>query len=215
MRRELPGGYQLDDDRNRVDVDMVHRYLTEEAYWVLGRSHEIIEGLVPDSTRVIGVYQGGEQVGFARVMSDGSNMAWLGDVFVLEGHRPRFERIEARLGTHALVFPNAHEVRTYLASTITMRHLADRLEDFEGELARAHLRRVRGGRPSPALGMTESLSDGRPGTSARARSVGCPTCRRQLLTPARHRGGAPVSFTRSTLAPSPTRTATGTATFEA
>ena len=48
--------------------------------------------------------------------------------------RPRFERIEARLGTHALVFPNAHEVRTYLASTITMRHLADRVEDFEGEL---------------------------------------------------------------------------------
>jgi ubiquinone/menaquinone biosynthesis C-methylase UbiE len=48
--------------------------------------------------------------------------------------RPHFGRVEARIGTHALVFPNAEEVRTYLASTITMRHLADAVEDFEGEL---------------------------------------------------------------------------------
>jgi hypothetical protein len=33
MHRELPGGYQLDDDRGRVDIDRVHRYLSEEAYW--------------------------------------------------------------------------------------------------------------------------------------------------------------------------------------
>ncbi len=48
--------------------------------------------------------------------------------------RPHFGRVDARIGTHALVFPNADEVRTYLASTITMRHLADAVEDFEGEL---------------------------------------------------------------------------------
>jgi GNAT superfamily N-acetyltransferase len=38
---------------------------------------------------VIGAYLGDELVGFARVMSDGSNMAWLGDVFVLSEHRGR------------------------------------------------------------------------------------------------------------------------------
>lgn len=48
--------------------------------------------------------------------------------------RPYFERIEGRIGHHTLVFPNVGEVRTYLASTITMRHLADAVEDFEGEL---------------------------------------------------------------------------------
>jgi GNAT superfamily N-acetyltransferase len=36
---------------------------------------------------VIGVYRGEEQVGFTRVMSDGTAMAWLGDVFVLPEHR--------------------------------------------------------------------------------------------------------------------------------
>ena len=87
MRRELAGGYELDDDRGRVDVDMVHRYLSEEAYWVRGRDRDTIERLVRESTRVIGAYRGDEQVGFARVISDGTSMAWLGDVFVLEGHR--------------------------------------------------------------------------------------------------------------------------------
>jgi GNAT superfamily N-acetyltransferase len=87
MRRELPNGYEVDDDRGRVDVDVVHRYLAEEAYWVRGRDRATIERLVRESARVIGAYRGAEQVGFARVVSDGSSIAWLGDVFVLEGHR--------------------------------------------------------------------------------------------------------------------------------
>jgi GNAT superfamily N-acetyltransferase len=87
MRRELPDGYDVDDDRGRIDVDVVHRFLAEEAYWVRGRDRATIEWLVRESARVIGAYRGDEQVGFARVVSDGSSMAWLGDVFVLEGHR--------------------------------------------------------------------------------------------------------------------------------
>ena len=89
MRRELPDGYEVDDDRGRVDVELVHRFLAEEAYWVRGRDRATIERLVRESARVIGVYCGAEQVGFARVVSDGSSIAWLGDVFVLEGHRGR------------------------------------------------------------------------------------------------------------------------------
>ena len=55
-----------------------------------GRSRETIERLVRESARVIAVYApDGSLAGFARVVSDGSNMAWLGDVFVLESHRGR------------------------------------------------------------------------------------------------------------------------------
>jgi Acetyltransferase (GNAT) family. len=90
MRRSLPDGFELDDDRDRVDVDVVHRYLSEEAYWVPGRSRATIEELIRSSTRVIAAYEPeGALVGFCRVVSDGSNMAWLGDVFVLEPYRGR------------------------------------------------------------------------------------------------------------------------------
>ena len=87
MRRELNDGYELDDDPDRVDVDVVFRFLSEEAYWVPGRDRATIEQLVRESTRVIGAYRGEELVGFARAISDGSSMAWLGDVFVLSEHR--------------------------------------------------------------------------------------------------------------------------------
>ncbi len=88
MRRSLAQGYELDDDRDRIDIDAVHAFLSTEAYWVPGRSRETIARLVRESSRVIGAYASdGSLVGFARVMTDGSNMAWLGDVFVLAPHR--------------------------------------------------------------------------------------------------------------------------------
>lgn len=89
MRRVIGDGVELDDDRDRVDLDSVFRFLSEEAYWVLGRSRETIERLVRESTRVIGAYDGERQIGFCRVISDGSNMAWLGDVYVESDCRGR------------------------------------------------------------------------------------------------------------------------------
>lgn len=114
MRRDLPGGLQLDDDRDRVDVDAVYRFLSEEAYWVPGRSRETIERLVRESTRVIAAYDGDALVGFCRVMSDGSSMAWLGDVYVLPSHRGRGIGLE--LVREAVEFPAHRDLQWYLGT---------------------------------------------------------------------------------------------------
>ena len=87
MTRELPGGYELDDDPGRVDLDVVFRYLSEESYWAAGRPRETVERLVREAARVVGVYCAGRQVGFARAVSDGVAVAYLADVFVLPEHR--------------------------------------------------------------------------------------------------------------------------------
>lgn len=112
MRRELAGGLEIDDDRDRVDVDAVHRFLTEEAYWVPGRSRETIVRLVGESTRVLAVYDGDRLVGFCRVMSDASNMAWLGDVFVLPEYRGRGVGVE--LVREAVEHPEHRDLLWYL-----------------------------------------------------------------------------------------------------
>ena len=89
MRRDLGDGYELDDDRDRVDVDAVHAFLVD-AYWSAGRSRETVERLVREAARVVAAYEpGGALVAFARVVSDAENMAWLGDVYVLPAHRGR------------------------------------------------------------------------------------------------------------------------------
>ena len=83
MRRVLPGGFELDDDRGRIDVDVVFRYLSGESYCAAGRTRDVVERAIEGSARVVGLYHDGEQVGFARAVSDGVAMAYLADVFVL------------------------------------------------------------------------------------------------------------------------------------
>src|SRR5205085_7940553 len=82
----LPG-YELDDDRGRMDAAAIHRYLSEEAYWSLGRSRETVDRILQTSHRVVGLFHEGRQVGFCRAISDGAVHAYLADVYVLEQHR--------------------------------------------------------------------------------------------------------------------------------
>ncbi|MBG0567862.1 GNAT family N-acetyltransferase [Actinoplanes aureus] len=82
------GEYTLTDDPGRVDLDRVHRWLSEESYWAAGRPRDLvarsIDGSIPFS-----VLTGGEQVAFARVVTDGATFAWICDVFVDSRHRGR------------------------------------------------------------------------------------------------------------------------------
>jgi ribosomal protein S18 acetylase RimI-like enzyme len=89
VRRELGQGLELDDDRRRIDVAAVHAWLSTESYWAEGRSYEVVERTVRDASRVVGLYDHGRQIGFARVVSDDLTFAYLADVYVLSGYRGR------------------------------------------------------------------------------------------------------------------------------
>lgn len=89
MRRALADGFELDDDPSRIDVDAVHAFISEESYWGRGRPRECVERTIRGSARVVGLYHGEEQVGFARAVSDGETVAYLADVYVLGAHRGR------------------------------------------------------------------------------------------------------------------------------
>jgi len=70
-----------------LQVDRVHAWLSQEAYWALGRTRETVEKAIAGS-RTMGVYRDrgdgmpGEQVAFARAVTDGATFAWVCDVFV-------------------------------------------------------------------------------------------------------------------------------------
>ena len=78
---------ELDDDPGRIDVAAVHDYLANESYWAKGRPYEAVERLVREAQRVVGVYDGERQVGFARAFTDGVALVYLADVYVLPEHR--------------------------------------------------------------------------------------------------------------------------------
>lgn len=88
MKRELPGGLELDDDRGRVDVRAVHDFIANHSYWAPGRPREVQEQFVREAIRVVGVYDGERQVGFARAIGD-AHLVYLADVYVLPEYRGR------------------------------------------------------------------------------------------------------------------------------
>jgi GNAT superfamily N-acetyltransferase len=80
---------ELDDDPGRIDVAAVHDYLDNESYWAKGRPYEVVERLIREAQRVVGVYDGERQVGFARAFTDGVALVYLADVYVLPEYRGR------------------------------------------------------------------------------------------------------------------------------
>jgi GNAT superfamily N-acetyltransferase len=89
MRVNLDEGYELDDDASRIDVEVVHRYLSEESYWAAGRRRDVTDALLAGAARLVGLYHDGRLVGFTRTVSDGHVHSYLADVFVLAEHRGR------------------------------------------------------------------------------------------------------------------------------
>lgn len=82
-------GYEISDDRGRLDLEVVYRYLSQEAYWARGRPRDVFERSVAGSL-CLGAYEpGGTMAGFARVVTDGATFGWLCDLFVLPEHRGR------------------------------------------------------------------------------------------------------------------------------
>jgi hypothetical protein len=67
VKRDLGNGYELDDDRSRIDREAVHHYLSEESYWAKGRPLEVVDDLVENAARVVGLYHCGRlrKLGFA------------------------------------------------------------------------------------------------------------------------------------------------------
>jgi GNAT superfamily N-acetyltransferase len=83
---EKRGDYLISTDPSRLDLDVIHGYLSGESYWAQGRPLDVMQRALEHSL-CFGVYLRDEQVGLARVVTDYATFAWLCDVFVLEAHR--------------------------------------------------------------------------------------------------------------------------------
>lgn len=78
--------YTISTDKAKLDVPLIHRFLSQDSYWAQNIPLEIVQRSI-DNSLCFGVYQGDEQVGFARVTTDQATFAYLADVFILPEHR--------------------------------------------------------------------------------------------------------------------------------
>ena len=83
----MTDGYELRTDLASMDLDLVHRWLSTDAYWSTGRSREAVATAAEHSLNVGAFTADGQQVAYARVVTDHANFAWLCDVYVDRDHR--------------------------------------------------------------------------------------------------------------------------------
>ena len=80
------GDYLISTDPARLNIPLVHDFISHQSYWGQGRKIETVQRALNNSLN-FGLYKHDEQIGFARVVTDYCTFAWLADVFVVEGHR--------------------------------------------------------------------------------------------------------------------------------
>jgi len=112
MKWPGPDGYWASDDRDLIDIERVHNWISRESYWAEGRPRDVMARAIQNSLN-IGLYAAdGTQVGFSRVVTDYATYAWLCDVFIDSAWRG--QRLGTFLVETTVSHPDVRELRQVL-----------------------------------------------------------------------------------------------------
>jgi GNAT superfamily N-acetyltransferase len=107
------GDFVISTDKARLDRALVRRFLSG-SYWASGIPREIVDRSI-DNSLCFGVYEGTEQVGFARVITDFATFAYIGDVFIVETRRG--EGLGVWLMKVIMAYPDLRNLRRWMLVT--------------------------------------------------------------------------------------------------
>ena len=103
----------ISTDPARLDLDAICDFLSR-AYWAEGRTRATVAKTLEHSL-CFGLYDGEQQIGFARVITDYATLAWLCDVFIHEDYRGR--GLGKWLMSVIIDHPKVQRVRRFLLAT--------------------------------------------------------------------------------------------------
>ena len=136
--------YEIDTDKSRLDLALIHAFLVR-SHWARGIPFAVMKKAI-DNSLVFGLYRGGDQIGFARVVTDHATFAYLADVFVVEAERGK--GLGRFLVDTILAYPDLQGLRRWLLGTRDAQSLYRRcgfsepprgfafLEQLDGEVYR-------------------------------------------------------------------------------
>jgi GNAT superfamily N-acetyltransferase len=117
------GEYLISTDAQQLDLDLIHRFLSEDSYWAPGVTREVVERSIENAI-CFGLHRASEQVGFARVITDRAAFAYLADLFVLPDHRGR--GLGKWLVETVLSHPDLQNLRRFFLGTADAHSLYER-----------------------------------------------------------------------------------------
>lgn len=120
--------FTISTNKERLDIPLIHSYLSQHAYWSKGRSLEIVQRSIKNAL-CFGVYENDEQVGFARVVTDYATFSWLCDVFIIESYRGL--GLGKWLVSTIVAYPGLHSAKPFLLATRDAHELYHKYGGFE------------------------------------------------------------------------------------
>lgn len=117
-----PDGYEISTDPSRLDAGLIHEWLSQDAYWAIGRSRDKQDKAIAHSLN-FGVYScaSGAQVGYARVVTDYATFGWLCDVYIARTARGKGLGTALVAAVHDHLAP--HGLRRVLLATADAHEL--------------------------------------------------------------------------------------------
>ncbi|PPU94527.1 GNAT family N-acetyltransferase [Xanthomonas albilineans] len=112
---ESMAALRISTDNEELDLPLIHRFLSEQAYWCLGIPLETVRRAIAGSLCFGGYLGAVGQVAFARVITDGATFGYLADVFVLPEHRGH--RYSKQLMTAVMAHPQLQGLRRFMLAT--------------------------------------------------------------------------------------------------
>jgi GNAT superfamily N-acetyltransferase len=107
-------GFCISTEKARLDIKATHHFLSTEAYWCLNIPCSRVEEAIEHSLN-FGLYFREKQIGFARVISDFSSIAYVGDVYVLPEFRGK--GLSKWLMQTIMSYPELQGLRRWILST--------------------------------------------------------------------------------------------------
>jgi N-acetylglutamate synthase-like GNAT family acetyltransferase len=96
----MSDAYTISSDPDRLDREWIHKVISTDTYWAMGRTRERSD-LAIDHSLPFGLYDGnGRQLAFARLVTDHAYFGWLSDVYV--DREVRGQGFSKRLVAHIL-----------------------------------------------------------------------------------------------------------------
>jgi GNAT superfamily N-acetyltransferase len=124
--------FTISTDKSRLDVGMIHHFLYTTAHWAIGRPMNVVKKSIENSL-CFGVFEGNQQVGFARIVTDGATVGWICDMFILPTYRQK--GLGAWLVDCMMKHPDVKGLRRILLNTRDAHELYKKYAGFRQLLA--------------------------------------------------------------------------------
>ena len=107
-------GFLYSTDKSKLQPEVIHTFLAQRSYWAQNVPLEIVKQAIEGSV-CFAIYDGKNQIGFARIITDDATFAYLADVFVLEEYRGR--GLSKQLMQYIMEYPAVSKIRRFMLAT--------------------------------------------------------------------------------------------------